>query len=155
MGLYSERHLGRLLREAQAHPQAARRALSQALSLRAGLHRAFTCDHVSGADRDSIARVARLARSAQALDAGWRWVLPDTPDPRLPLLHVALSALELLGSGERERVKACPLHEGGCGWLFLDETKNRSRRWCSMAHCGSKVKTRRFAARARAQRESA
>ncbi len=31
-----------------------------------------------------------------------------------------------------------------CGWLFLDTTKNRSRRWCSMAYCGNRVKALRF-----------
>jgi predicted RNA-binding Zn ribbon-like protein len=93
----------------------------------------------------------RQAREGQRLVPGapWAWRLEPVPDLRLPLLHVALSAAELLTSPQLPRVKACPLPEGGCGWLFLDETKNGTRRWCSMAHCGARAKNRRFAAKAR------
>jgi len=39
----------------------------------------------------------------------------------------------------------------GCGWLFLDETRNRSRRWCSMKDCGNRAKARRHYRRRRAE----
>jgi predicted RNA-binding Zn ribbon-like protein len=58
---------------------------------------------------------------------------------------VAQSALDLLRDGPLDRVKACP----SCVWLFLDHTKNRSRRWCSMATCGSRDKMRRYHGRRR------
>jgi predicted RNA-binding Zn ribbon-like protein len=32
---------------------------------------------------------------------------------------------------------------GGCGWLFVDESRNGSRRWCSMKDCGNRAKARR------------
>ena len=38
----------------------------------------------------------------------------------------------------------------GCSWLFLDMSKNRSRRWCDMKVCGNRAKARRFSARYRA-----
>src|SRR5687767_7008564 len=38
------------------------------------------------------------------------------------------AAAQLVTSDEMARVRACP----SCGWFFLDTTKNRSRRWCSM-----------------------
>ncbi|MFD0480100.1 CGNR zinc finger domain-containing protein [Nonomuraea thailandensis] len=44
----------------------------------------------------------------------------------------------------------CP----SCGWLFLDTTRNGSRRWCSMAMCGSQVKSRRYYAAKTAHRGS-
>jgi predicted RNA-binding Zn ribbon-like protein len=31
----------------------------------------------------------------------------------------------------------------GCGVLFLDRTRNRSRRWCSMKSCGNRAKAQR------------
>jgi predicted RNA-binding Zn ribbon-like protein len=68
------------------------------------------------------------------------------------LWPIALSATGLLTSGELERVKECPHEEGGCGWLFYDASKNRSRRWCDMADCGSRVKMRRMYARRRSER---
>ena len=57
------------------------------------------------------------------------------------VLPVAFSALELLTSKRLARVKACP--DQTCGWLFLDESPNGRRRWCSMATCGNREKARR------------
>jgi len=50
--------------------------------------------------------------------------------------------------GPLERLKTC----GRCRWLFLDTTKNRSRRWCSTEGCGTDVKKERYVARRRARR---
>lgn len=55
------------------------------------------------------------------------------------------SAGELLLSEELGQVKECP----GCGWLFLDTSKNQSRRWCSMNTCGARDKMRRYHKRQR------
>jgi predicted RNA-binding Zn ribbon-like protein len=61
-----------------------------------------------------------------------------------PIVH---SAGQLLLSGELGQVKECP----GCGWLFLDTSKNQSRRWCSMNTCGARDKMRRYHKRRRAK----
>jgi predicted RNA-binding Zn ribbon-like protein len=50
------------------------------------------------------------------------------------------AAVALLTAAEKGRLKACP----ACGWFFLDKTKNRSRRWCSMTTCGNSAKARRY-----------
>lgn len=55
---------------------------------------------------------------------------------------VAWSAAELLTAANREQIKCCASET--CGWLFLDTTKNHSRRWCDMADCGSKAKAKRY-----------
>ncbi|MDR4315441.1 Conserved protein containing a Zn-ribbon-like motif, possibly RNA-binding [Niallia circulans] len=62
-------------------------------------------------------------------------------DTMLP--PILQSAVDLLVSkNDLERVKKC---EGdSCGWLFFDTSRNRSRRWCSMADCGNRAKARRF-----------
>lgn len=49
--------------------------------------------------------------------------------------------------GSWERMKACPAEP--CGWAFYDESRNRSRTWCSMGVCGNRVKTRRYRRRRR------
>ena len=55
---------------------------------------------------------------------------------------VAASAIGILGDRrELSRVKMCPGHR--CGWLFLDETRNARRRWCSMDSCGNRAKAAR------------
>ncbi|MBM5811978.1 MAG: hypothetical protein FJ191_08455 [Gammaproteobacteria bacterium] len=56
---------------------------------------------------------------------------------------IAWPAMDLLESGPLERIRECPPPDG-CGWLFLDASKNRSRHWCSMKTCGNAAKARRF-----------
>lgn len=60
-----------------------------------------------------------------------------------PILSlIAISALSILSDRrEMERVKTCP--GIGCGWKFLDETKNARRKWCSMELCGNRAKASR------------
>jgi len=53
---------------------------------------------------------------------------------------VARSATELLTSGDLRNVHQCALET--CGWLFLDVSKNKTRRWCAMKLCGNKAKVR-------------
>ncbi len=67
---------------------------------------------------------------------------PASGDLDLPLRRVIRSAAELLTSDRLGRVKVCPGE--GCGWLFLDLSRNGSRRWCSMENCGNREKARRF-----------
>ena len=55
---------------------------------------------------------------------------------------VVWSAAELLTSGKIDQVKCCASET--CGWLFLDNTKNHSRRWCDMGDCGSHAKAKRY-----------
>jgi predicted RNA-binding Zn ribbon-like protein len=53
---------------------------------------------------------------------------------------VIYSAYELLLADKLNRIKECT----NCGWLFLDTTKNGTRRWCSMNTCGSIVKAKEW-----------
>jgi predicted RNA-binding Zn ribbon-like protein len=53
---------------------------------------------------------------------------------------LAWVAVDLLRSDELGRLKRCPPQD--CRWLFIDRTKNGSRRWCDMATCGNRAKTR-------------
>jgi len=62
---------------------------------------------------------------------------------------VARSAAELLTSDNVDRVRECE-DDRGCGYLFIDQSKNRSRRWCSMESCGNRAKARRYYARLQA-----
>ncbi|HEY7749992.1 MAG TPA: CGNR zinc finger domain-containing protein [Aestuariivirgaceae bacterium] len=55
------------------------------------------------------------------------------------------SAIELAFSPDLARVKVCP----GCGWLFIDRTRNRTKRWCIAALCGNRAKMRRYYERQR------
>ncbi len=69
----------------------------------------------------------------------WAWA---TIDAELPVRKLALSAERLLTSDQLERLRSCASLE--CRWLFLDTSKNHSRRWCEMSICGNRMKARRF-----------
>jgi predicted RNA-binding Zn ribbon-like protein len=66
--------------------------------------------------------------------------------------RAAEAGLDLLRSSDLAAVKRCPVEDGGCGWMFLDRSRNRSRRWCRMADCGTAVKVLRLTERRRADR---
>jgi predicted RNA-binding Zn ribbon-like protein len=135
-----------------ADPDAAGAALADVHRIRDLAGRAVT--------RDPDALAALGARWAEAVS---RSVLqPATGDPAAVLTvgtdparriadRLADAAVDLLRS-DLSRLKECPLPEGGCGWLFLDRSRNGSRRWCSMADCGTQYKSRRLTARRRAGR---
>lgn len=72
----------------------------------------------------------------------WDWVLSE----------IAADFGDLLAFGERSRMKLCANPE--CRWVFYDETRNRSRRWCISAECGNVSKVRAFRARKRAEHTS-
>jgi len=63
-------------------------------------------------------------------------------------LRIADAAIALLTGERAARVKSCP----ACGWFFVDATRNRSRRWCSMSTCGASAKSRRYYRKSRARR---
>jgi predicted RNA-binding Zn ribbon-like protein len=66
----------------------------------------------------------------------------------LPLWALSLSASDLMFSEDVHRVRACGNLE--CRWLFLDTSKNHTRRWCDMKLCGNRMKARRFKAQRKA-----
>ena len=70
---------------------------------------------------------------------GENWKIAEH-DLLVPFYPIVKSAYELLTSYLLPRVKECD----NCGWLFLDKSKNQSRRWCSMHTCGSSDKSKRY-----------
>jgi predicted RNA-binding Zn ribbon-like protein len=95
---------------------------------------------LKGVAADGIAN-ARLA----ARDGGYALDFSAAPPVYALLGPLAWSALQLLEHGPLDRLKQCPAE--GCGWLFLDSSKNGSRRWCDMASCGNRSKVRALRAR--------
>jgi predicted RNA-binding Zn ribbon-like protein len=154
-GSLIEEEAQRLLLEAEDKPSEAMAAFERAVALRETVYRVFSAvargEEPESSDLDALsaAHLGALAhchimRTADGF--GWARVTSEDKLDKLesPLWPVVFSATELLTSGYLERVKECPPEEGGCGWLFYDMSKNRSRRWCDMAECGSRVKMRRY-----------
>jgi predicted RNA-binding Zn ribbon-like protein len=63
--------------------------------------------------------------------------------------RLADAAIALLSGPESARMHRCPVELGGCGWVFVDRSRNSSRTWCRMADCGNQVKARRLTERRR------
>jgi len=133
-----------------SHPDEAEAVLRRAHAARALIYRVFRTvgdggepppEGIEGLN-DLLAGIAgkrRLRKTAAGFAWGWRWE-PDRLD--LPLALAIWSAAELLTAPEYERVRHCAADD--CGWLFIDASPNRSRRWCDMADCGNRAKARRF-----------
>jgi predicted RNA-binding Zn ribbon-like protein len=150
VGLIDEAGGEILLRQARRHPQAARTALRRAITLRETIYRIVLAilgglePEASDLDRfnrelGSALQHLRVASGGEGLEWIWEgagraldWVL-------WPILR---SAGELLTSERQERIGQCA-DDRGCGWLFLDKTRNHSRRWCEMNDCGNRAKARR------------
>lgn len=62
------------------------------------------------------------------------------------LWPILRSAIRLITKGEHSRIGQCA-DDRGCGYLFYDTSRNRSRRWCTMASCGNRAKSQRHYAR--------
>jgi len=147
-----------LRREAQRRPTDAALQLERARRLREAIYGVFSAvgrgDSPSAADIDVLDReyhvaLARRRLEADATGGTWRWL--DAADPlERPLGPVAFSAVELLTSDRLERVRECT--NTACNWLFIDASRNRSRRWCDMSDCGNRAKARRHYARTRSSR---
>jgi predicted RNA-binding Zn ribbon-like protein len=141
--------------EAERDPSRARRALSKVIDCRELVYRVFTAISQGRAptplDLETIHRAHLAALSAAKpnwergkFTLGWSY---DSSDLTAPLHPLMVAAAELLESPPPDRLRQCGNHP--CGWLFIDQSKNGSRRWCSSAECGNQTRVREFRARRR------
>jgi predicted RNA-binding Zn ribbon-like protein len=147
----AERGLGSL-----AVPAGGTRFLERARELREALYRIFTASTRGTApastDLDVLNAVLGEAMARfrlTALPDGISWTLRGGDRAEGALELIALSAAKLLTSERLDRVKECA--SDTCSWMFLDESRNRSRRWCDMADCGNRAKARRYYQRHRSE----
>ncbi len=143
---------------AEHHPHAAEQAFQRALNLREALQAVFAAVAAGQPiDRDPLSSLDGVLRPvlsmstlvAQPNAALCQWEFhpsaPHAPDAFDRVIwSVARSAADLLTSADLAHVRQCALEN--CGWLFLDLSKNKSRRWCAMMMCGNRNKARRHRA---------
>lgn len=154
-GILSGAEAARLSREAVRRPAGAAKVRREMVDLREALYRIFSRT-ASGrfplrADLATYNRAvtATLARSEIARSRGeFVWRARDDRSALDPMAWtIVRSALDLLTSAEVRTLRECAANT--CGWLFLDTSRNRTRRWCNMKVCGNRDKVRRFRARSR------
>jgi predicted RNA-binding Zn ribbon-like protein len=146
-----------LLGRARQRPLEAEAILERALALREAIYRLFAAvaegrspdaGDLGALNRALSSALSRLrvvpSAGGRSSSAGfaWEWAVGDEPLEQV-LWPIVRSAADLLTSEELPLVKQC----AGCGWLFVDRSRNHSRRWCDMRYCGNRAKARRFYAR--------
>jgi predicted RNA-binding Zn ribbon-like protein len=154
VGILSPTQTNQLQKRARQNEEGAEDTLEKARRSREWLYQLFS-NAAKGSEPSKKDMETFLAAYGEAISHGQltkagnhyatTWDVNETFDALLwPIIH---SAGELLLSDELGHVKECP----GCGWLFLDTSKNQSRRWCSMDTCGARDKMRRYHKRKQAK----
>ena len=146
-----------LLSGATCCPDSAAAVLERAIGLREVIYRTFsaltaqrqpTPPDLAALNRALRDALPRLELRPAAGGFEWTWAAARDDLDRM-LWPIVRSAADLLTSEDLARVRECARE--GCNWLFVDTSKNRSRRWCSMDLCGSRVKARRYYRRRKGQ----
>jgi predicted RNA-binding Zn ribbon-like protein len=142
-------HLAVMLeREAASHSRSTAQALRTFIALREAIFRAFLSPAngkpASSQDVELIDKAATNAlqhRHIVHANGAYEWRWDAQPELERIMWPIAQSAAELLTAPELQQVRECEARD--CYWLFLDNSRNRSRRWCSMDACGNREKARR------------
>jgi predicted RNA-binding Zn ribbon-like protein len=152
--IVSPREVSALKRWAIGAGQAAEAALDEAKDLRETIYRIFAAiaagRSVPAADVATLNRWlgASLAHlKAVPANGGFEWGWEASADPRRLLWPIVWSAGGLLVSDEWTEVRECASDR--CSWLFVDRSRTKKRRWCSMRTCGNRAKVHRFQQRRR------
>ncbi|MEA2574373.1 MAG: hypothetical protein QOH93_1671 [Chloroflexia bacterium] len=158
--LITDAEAERLVVRAGEHPREAEEAVAAVRKFRHALYRVFTGYSLGlpvseealealNAELPVALAHMRLRNGANGFQWGWD---QESDDLTKMLWPVARSAVDLLTEEGRrlERVHQCAAND--CGWLFIDMSKNHSRRWCDMSNCGNQAKARRHYHRKKGQK---
>jgi predicted RNA-binding Zn ribbon-like protein len=155
-GAISEGKAQEFLHKAGNSPEEANLTIQRAIALREIIYRILVAvinhKNLPKADLAEFNRtLAEMTRGASIVAATdgftWKWNINEEAFDSL-VWPVVLSAAELLVSEDRRRLGQCA-DDHGCGWIFLDQSKNHSRRWCDIRDCGNRAKQRRHNQRTR------
>jgi len=156
-GLITVETAKQLNRIAEEHPDDTAKTYDFAIGVREAIYRIFSSQYAGKPiPEDDLALLNSVACQAMAhlqlIRHGTQisWQFPTNLEgANFILWPVARAAAELLTSDRVSRVRECE-DDRGCGYLFIDQTKNHSRRWCSMESCGNRAKARRHYSRLQA-----
>lgn len=138
---------------AREHPKKAAVLFADVVDLREAMFRTFSAfaagEPVREADfaalRQAIAAAPARDQLARA-DRGYAWRIEALRPSAAGLLAPVLwSAGDLMVRAGERRIRQCANEK--CLWLFLDESKSGTRRWCDMSACGNRAKAQRHYAK--------
>jgi predicted RNA-binding Zn ribbon-like protein len=149
-GVLSDREAQHLEEMAKRQPEEAARTLAVAVSLREALFRIF-CGAAQRCPQrpedmeilnTALCRALSHVRIDVTEEGCVRAWAGDAALDRM-LWPVLRSVMDVLTSEEeRGRIHKC--ESPTCDWLFMDTSRNHSRRWCDMKSCGNRAKARRY-----------
>jgi predicted RNA-binding Zn ribbon-like protein len=158
VGILTRNGAKRLTLMAVKSPSKAKVVLQQAIELREVIYRIFSSVTAGKTPKkedlfkfnENLSKAMVRSRIVKT-KAGFSWDTSGDKDSLDWMLNpVIRSVADLLVSGELKRVKRCV--DPQCGWLFLDVSRNKSRRWCDMKDCGNRAKASRFYERKKEKR---
>ena len=162
VGLIDSRRAADLYALAEREPERAAAAFGEAIRRREALHDVVLSAIEGRAAPDAGLEIVNawiadaLARRRFRVAAPGRFEAALEEDGNLLsfLRPVALDAAELLEDEvSRDLVRMCEERQvGRCDWLFVDTSRNHSRRFCSMQDCGNRAKQRRHYQRGKSSR---
>jgi predicted RNA-binding Zn ribbon-like protein len=144
-----------LRRWSRAHQTEATELFRQAIAIREAVFRIFSAIAVGASvpTKDFVSLKAALANTPPRNQlarlgerCGW-WVESGAPSVAGVLAPVLWSAGDLMLNAPSRAIRCCANEE--CLWLFIDQSKNSTRRWCDMNSCGNRAKARRHYAKIR------
>jgi len=150
VGLITNREAHLLIQKADKRPSQAESVLARAIELREIIYRLFSSvtEGISIPKKDITAfnkYLSSTMRQSRIIETknGLAWDSDGNKNKLEWILNpIIRSTADLLVSGNLKRVKRCA--DSFCGWLFLDVSRNKSRRWCDMKDCGNRAKASRF-----------
>jgi predicted RNA-binding Zn ribbon-like protein len=159
IGLISEADASLLNKQAAAQPALAQQINAWAIDLREAIYQLFvaiaeksTPDPANLALLNEALPQAYASPQLIATSSGYSWSWHADKRGLDGLLWPILrSTARLLTEGTLSRIGQCA-DDRGCGYLFYDTSRNRSRRWCDMNSCGNRAKSQRHYARHRSNR---
>lgn len=155
-GVFSASETRQLRHEGRKNKGEASRLFQHAVAMREMIFRILSAvaarREVSEGDVGALNAELRRLNTTSLIAPGngggaWRWVEKSSGAEKL-IGRIVRSAMELLSSEDIERVKECAAET--CGWLFIDGSRSRNRRWCEMRTCGSQHKARAYYQRKKA-----
>jgi predicted RNA-binding Zn ribbon-like protein len=144
-----EQEVESLRERARRHPGAAAEVLTRAVAVREAIYAIFVtrAHEVTPASSDVDRLNTELTRANTQMylvpeQEGFVWDWAGRKQELDAMLWpVVRSAADVLTSEELQDVRVCASDD--CGWVFLDTSKNHSRRWCDMKGCGNRAKARK------------